>query len=322
MATDFGWHSVFRPAILASGAFAALMWLGSSGPALAVIGTPPTVQCTGKCEACEEAEVQPDGSHRCVKCGVDPNCVSGDAGLSSDFTTILNMHNQFRKQQCAGPLTWSSDLAKGAQDWANACTKTHSGAAFSGGYGEALYWGSGTLGDADDAANWWYNEVKKYSFTSPVWSDDVGHFTQMVWKGSNQLGCGVARCGNENYWVCRYSPAGNQNVSTKYVSADQARKNLIANVGCVNPGLVDTNTAGGGNAPGGITASVIADVDVYPAAGGEGKKLGILRKGSTVSLLSPCKDYWCNVAGNAVPKGKGWVYSNPDDPHDFQSLKY
>jgi hypothetical protein len=56
------------------------------------------------------------------------------------------------------------------------------------------------------------------------------------------------------------------------------------------------------------------DVDTYDAPGGNGKKLGVLRKDSVVSLLSPCQDNWCNVAGNAVPTGKGWVYSGPDYP--------
>jgi hypothetical protein len=42
---------------------------------------------------------------------------------------------------------------------------------------------------------------------------------------------------------------------------------------------------------------------------GAGRVVGILRSGSTVQLLGPCaKDSWCNVAGDAVPGGSGWVW--------------
>jgi len=39
----------------------------------------------------------------------------------------------------------------------------------------------------------------------------IGHFTQMIWRDSKQLGCGVARCylGTVRLWVCRYAPTGN-----------------------------------------------------------------------------------------------------------------
>jgi len=41
---------------------------------------------------------------------------------------------------------------------------------------------------------------------------NTGHFTQVVWKGSQQLGCGVASCPaipGGTFYVCRYVPAGN-----------------------------------------------------------------------------------------------------------------
>jgi hypothetical protein len=36
-----------------------------------------------------------------------------------------------------------------------------------------------------------------------------GHYTQIVWRASTQVGCGVATCGGEEVWTCQYSPAGN-----------------------------------------------------------------------------------------------------------------
>lgn len=71
------------------------------------------------------------------------------------------------------------------------------------------------------------------------------------------------------------------------------------------------------------TATVIADVDVYKAAGGAGEAIGVLysnNKRTKVSLVAPCQDNWCHVEGDPVPTGEGWVYSGT--PPDFQSLQF
>lgn len=59
----------------------------------------------------------------------------------------------------------------------------------------------------------WYNEIKDYDFENPNQVEDVEtrEFTQMVWKKSSRLGCGigVASSQNEYYIVVRYTPKGN-----------------------------------------------------------------------------------------------------------------
>ena len=317
---------------------AALMLAASGGAALAVKAGPDTVQCNGNCQACIESEVAGDGTKRCVKCGIAPSCLGNpaDPGLTSDFTEIVQKHNAYRATHCAPALTWSQQVATTAQQWANACTSNGQGGFAHDPqktYGESLAWGQSLSGTG--AVDLWYAENSKYKFADPEWNSSVGHFTQLVWKGSTQIGCGVASCGGQNFWVCRYSPPGNFNVSTQYVTADEAKKNLRANVGCENEGAAPAaaNTpaggggggnapaggGGGGNAPaGGKTATVNQDVDVYAAPGGNGNAIGTLNAGNSVTLLSACSDNWCNVQGAAVPTGKGWVYDGPD----YDSLKY
>jgi hypothetical protein len=63
----------------------------------------------------------------------------------------------------------------------------------------------------------WYDEIKLYNFNGGDFSEATGHATQMLWKGSTQLGCGWAPgC---QLLVCHYDPPGNvigqfsQNVS-------------------------------------------------------------------------------------------------------------
>ena len=65
------------------------------------------------------------------------------------------------------------------------------------------------------------------------------------------------------------------------------------------------------NVPVTKTATVTGDADVYDAPGGNGKIIGVLRRGSTVQASGGCKpNDWCQVSGNAVPRGNGWVWGN------------
>lgn len=36
-----------------------------------------------------------------------------------------------------------------------------------------------------------------------------GHYTQVVWANSGNLGCAMATCGSGRVWVCNYDPPGN-----------------------------------------------------------------------------------------------------------------
>jgi hypothetical protein len=65
------------------------------------------------------------------------------------------------------------------------------------------------LGSTPTAA--WYNEISLYNFSSPGFSSATGHFTQVVWTDSIQLGMGIALTSNNlsAYVVANYYPAGN-----------------------------------------------------------------------------------------------------------------
>ncbi|MCG6120676.1 MAG: CAP domain-containing protein, partial [Blastomonas sp.] len=38
---------------------------------------------------------------------------------------------------------------------------------------------------------------------------DIGHYTQIIWRGTRQVGCAIASNSQDDYLVCRYLPAGN-----------------------------------------------------------------------------------------------------------------
>jgi uncharacterized protein YkwD len=120
--------------------------------------------------------------------------------------TIVIVHNTYRAQHCVSPLTWSSELAASAQKWASKCKAVHGR---HGRFGENLAWGDKRT--AASAVQSWYKGASKYNYSKPGFRHGIGHFTQMIWKGSKRVGCGVATCPSRlgRFWVCRYAPAGN-----------------------------------------------------------------------------------------------------------------
>lgn len=120
---------------------------------------------------------------------------------------ILAAHNQHRAAHCAPALAWSAEIASVAQGWADhlasgGCDLEHS----SGDLGENLAGGTkGAIG-ASRSVELWYGERPNYA---GGFSMNSGHFSQLVWKGSARLGCGVASCSDKDVYVCNYDPPGN-----------------------------------------------------------------------------------------------------------------
>ncbi|KAJ6538782.1 CAP domain-containing protein [Mycena vulgaris] len=137
---------------------------------------------------------------------------SASASTNSDNQKYVDIHNTERAKYGASDLIWNNTLATAAQTWANKCTGQHSQSTL-GPFGENL--ASGT-GDFTSAAGLqlWINEASNFSASNPTYS----HWTQMVWKGTTNIGCAVSECNNlfdfatygaTQYYVCEYWPAGN-----------------------------------------------------------------------------------------------------------------
>ncbi|KAI7876939.1 PR-1 protein [Lichtheimia hyalospora FSU 10163] len=124
------------------------------------------------------------------------------ASIPTDPNQIVQLHNRFRAQHGAPPLKWDNTLAQYAQNWSNGCKFTHSG----GNYGENLAWGYKSW---EEAITHWYDEEKKYDYNSQKMAVPTGHFSQVVWVGTTNVGCGVSDCPNGPIYTCSYSPPGN-----------------------------------------------------------------------------------------------------------------
>ena len=49
----------------------------------------------------------------------------------------------------------------------------------------------------------WYNEISMHDFNQE-YQEDTGHFTQIVWKNSREIGFGVAYSDEEIFIVAQY----------------------------------------------------------------------------------------------------------------------
>ena len=131
--------------------------------------------------------------------------------------SALKKHNEYRALHKAEPLIISEDLNKIAQKYAEHIasinTMVHSKNKYNGdSLGENIYWCSGMLINGADMTTSWYDEISDYRFNNPGFQSGTGHFTQVVWKGSKQVGFGYAQASDGGYYgVANYYPAGNIN---------------------------------------------------------------------------------------------------------------
>jgi uncharacterized protein YkwD len=154
-----------------------------------------------------------------------PDSGTPDAGLpmlsQADQQAMLDATNAVRANAMPAPspallpLTWSDAAAQHAQAWASGCTFTHSN---DSSYGENIFAATTSTSPGGVVASW-EAEKSDYDYATNQCSSICGHYTQLVWRSTTSVGCGVATCtsgspfsvggGTWQFWVCNYDPAGN-----------------------------------------------------------------------------------------------------------------
>lgn len=132
---------------------------------------------------------------------------------------MLEAHNAERSRLGLKSLEWNDRLAAGARQWAEQLARIddleHSDDNERGNNGENLWMGSKGDFTPKEMVGGFIDERK--DFTPGVFPDvsltgdwvDVGHYTQLIWPDTRQVGCGIAQNRQSEVLVCRYYPAGN-----------------------------------------------------------------------------------------------------------------
>lgn len=137
---------------------------------------------------------------------------------------VTQAHNEVRAMVGVGPMTWNEDLAATAQAWAESCVDNDAPAGLidhndDRSVGHPYYVGENVYGSSGNATgvaavNSWASEGADYDYNTNSCAPGrvCGHYTQIVWATSVELGCGIASCPGLTYSngvVCNYGPGGN-----------------------------------------------------------------------------------------------------------------
>lgn len=144
----------------------------------------------------------------------------GAADLSSAFEArVLATHNRERAGLEIAPLRWNASLAGSAQQWADHLASSgsfeHAPERDGEPQGENLWAGTKNAFPIEARVGAWIREKTHFkhgvfpnnSTTGKV--EDVGHYTQLIWRDTRDVGCAQATSAREDILVCRYSSAGN-----------------------------------------------------------------------------------------------------------------
>ena len=136
---------------------------------------------------------------------------------------LLAVHNAERARLGIPPLVWNDKLAARAAQWADELTEMDGlehadDADYDDGSsveGENLWRGTKGFYTPEQMVGLWIDERKIFvngpfpkNATNGRWRD-VGHYTQLVWRSTTQLGCAIASNKEDEILVCRYVEGGN-----------------------------------------------------------------------------------------------------------------
>lgn len=135
----------------------------------------------------------------------------------SDFEIeCLKTHNEYRARHGVPALKISKRMCKHAEEWARILASRgvliHRN---NSQYGENIFclWSSNANNNhvsGREVVDSWYSEISQHVFHKEPSTLKTGHFTQVVWKESRELGVGMARNRTgEVFVVANYDPPGN-----------------------------------------------------------------------------------------------------------------
>lgn len=138
-----------------------------------------------------------------------PDDVSHTLTANDLAEEMLNAHNDIRSRIDLPPLQWSEELATYSQKWANSLMTNNRIAHNSNSpYGENII-ATGLGATPTSVVNEWASESQSYTYITNTCDGECGHYTQLVWRSTREVGCAMAQNNQREIWVCSYDPPGN-----------------------------------------------------------------------------------------------------------------
>lgn len=148
--------------------------------------------------------------------------LTGASDPQSNFEArVLGAHNRERERINVSPLRWNNALAADAAKWARHLVRVGHLVHYQevpgdqNPQGENLWAGTKGYYGPEAMVGLWVKEKSNYrpgifpanSRTGNL--EDVGHYTQLIWRSTTEVGCAVARGDEDDFLVCRYAEGGN-----------------------------------------------------------------------------------------------------------------
>jgi len=142
-----------------------------------------------------------------------------EAPLDPRSAAMLATHNHERERLGVPALRWNAALARDAYAWADRLAQqghmVHSSHAQRRNAGENLWMGPKGYYSPQVMVGTFLDERQYFKpgnfpdiSTTGNWYD-VGHYSQVIWRDTREVGCAIAEGPREEFLVCRYWPAGN-----------------------------------------------------------------------------------------------------------------
>lgn len=160
----------------------------------------------------------------CAKLATLVACVTMLPGMQNRLggseLRLLEVHNVERRTEALPPLKWDTELEANARHYAEHLARSgefkHSPNILGQDLeGENLWRGTAGAFGPERMVGLWIAEKQHFvrgrfpntSVTGNV--ADVSHYTQIMWRKTNKVGCAIARGKGKEVLVCRYSRPGN-----------------------------------------------------------------------------------------------------------------
>ncbi|KAE8220731.1 hypothetical protein CF319_g5794 [Tilletia indica] len=137
---------------------------------------------------------------------------------------IVDTHNAYRTIHNVPSLTWNSTLAAFAKNHASKYIWAHP----EGPYGEN---GAATVGGVTttmaSSAVMWYDDSTMYNFSAPAFTEQTGHFSQLIWKSSRGMDGAIVQCTPASLSFKWPGPEMTINVWCEVIVAERTSKTAV-----------------------------------------------------------------------------------------------